>query len=58
MIRWHIFLLKISVWLVAEVVLSIMGLDHLADYGEFLAHHKHTASIYPTDILTSTVWQK
>ncbi|HHP7244353.1 MAG TPA: hypothetical protein ACFE0H_06670 [Elainellaceae cyanobacterium] len=52
MIRWHTFFLKISVWLVAEVVLSVMGLDLLADYSEFLANHTHTASIYPADIPT------
>ncbi|MGJ3246217.1 MAG: hypothetical protein ACFE0I_09110 [Elainellaceae cyanobacterium] len=52
MIRWHTLLLKISVWLIAEVVLSVIGLDLLADYSEFLANHQHPASIYPRDIPT------
>lgn len=34
--RWQRFLVNGTVWLTTEVVLGMMGLDHLADYGEFL----------------------
>ena len=34
--RWQRFCLHGSIWLITEVVLSIMGLDSLADYSEFL----------------------
>lgn len=27
---------RIGIWLVAEILLNLMGLDHLADYGEFV----------------------
>lgn len=36
MSRWQRFLIHGSIWLTAEVVLSLIGLDHLADYSEFL----------------------
>ncbi len=34
--RWQRFLMNGTVWLTAEIVLGLIGLDHLADYGEFL----------------------
>jgi len=34
--RWQRFLMNGTIWLTAEVVLGAMGLDSLADYGEFL----------------------
>ena len=33
---WKILLLKTTIWLVAEILLSFLGLDELADYSEFL----------------------
>jgi hypothetical protein len=33
---WQKRLAKISGWIAAEVILSTVGLDNLADYGEFL----------------------
>lgn len=35
-VRWKKFLSHGAFWLSAEVVLSLMGLDNLADYSEFL----------------------
>lgn len=32
------FLSKLSVWLVLEVSLTLLSLDNLADYSEFLNH--------------------
>jgi len=34
-IRWKRLLLQSTLWLVAEIVLTCMGLDDLADYGEY-----------------------
>ena len=30
------WLVKITVWLVAEILLNILGLDNIADYSEFI----------------------
>lgn len=35
-IKYHQLLIKLLTWFVAEVVLSYVGLDNLADYSEYL----------------------
>ena len=35
-IRWQKLLVKTTVWLVAEILLTLLGIDHLADYSEFV----------------------
>lgn len=35
-IRWKNVLIKTTVWLVAEIILNLLGLDDLADYSEFI----------------------
>ncbi len=35
-VQWKKLLAKTIVWLAAEILLSFLGLDNLADYGEFL----------------------
>lgn len=30
---------KMTIWLVAEIILNIIGLDDLADYSEFVFEH-------------------
>ena len=35
-ILWKKAWLKATTWLLAEILLSLMGLDHLADYSEYL----------------------
>lgn len=50
-IKWKKLWLKIIIWLGAEILLTAIGLDDLADYSEFLGHQKEVASsikIYPT----------
>lgn len=39
-VRWQTLLLKGSVWLSAEIMLGLMGLDNLADYSEFLVQNQ------------------
>jgi hypothetical protein len=34
--KWKKLLFKVTVWLVAEIYLNLLGLDNLADYSEFL----------------------
>lgn len=34
------YIFKITVWLVVEIILNLMGLDDLADYSEFLLNKK------------------
>ncbi|WP_346289712.1 hypothetical protein [Sphaerothrix gracilis] len=41
MVQWKTLFYKTSIWLVAECLLGILGLDHLCDYSEFLEHTKH-----------------
>ena len=35
-VRWKKLLAKTLVWVVAEVLLTLLGLDNLADYSEFI----------------------
>lgn len=35
-IKWKTLIVKTTIWLVAEICLSLLGLDNLADYDEFL----------------------
>lgn len=35
-IKWHKLIAKIIIWLTAEILLSFLGLDDLADYSEFV----------------------
>ncbi len=34
--NWQRALIKITIWLVAEIVLNVIGIDDLADYSEFV----------------------
>ena len=34
--RWRFTLSKFLVWITAEIVLSMLGIDDLADYSEFI----------------------
>ncbi|NJN31481.1 MAG: hypothetical protein HC824_14445 [Synechococcales cyanobacterium RM1_1_8] len=33
--RWNVLIVKVSFWLVSEVVLGLVGTDTIADYSEF-----------------------
>ncbi|MGQ4648622.1 hypothetical protein [Lyngbya aestuarii] len=35
-VQWKKILVKTSVWLTAEIILNLIGLDDLADYSEFI----------------------
>ncbi len=34
--QWKKLLVKTTVWLAAEIILNLLGLDNLADYSEFI----------------------
>jgi hypothetical protein len=34
--QWKKLLVKATVWLAAEIILNLIGLDNLADYSEFI----------------------
>ena len=33
---WRKLLVKTTVWIAAEIILNLLGLDNLADYSEFI----------------------
>ena len=35
-VRWKYLLVRMALWLVAEISLNFLGLDDLADYSEFI----------------------
>jgi hypothetical protein len=37
-IKWKTFITQVAVWILLEILLNLLGLDSLADYGEFLSH--------------------
>ena len=50
-IQWQKLWFKIILWLGAEILLTSIGLDDLADYSEFLCQQQEMASMgkaYPT----------
>ena len=47
-IQWSKFFLKVVVWLSAEIALTALGLDNLADYSEFIFRER-------TNLSTTTV---
>lgn len=38
--RWRKTLVKGTLWLSSELVLGLIGMDTMADYGEFLMQHQ------------------
>ncbi len=44
-VRWKKLLVESSIWLIAEIILNLIGIDDLADYSEFLLENKYVARI-------------
>jgi hypothetical protein len=40
--HWQKILIKITCWLIVEIILNLLGLDNLADYSEFVFEDKTT----------------
>lgn len=45
-LKWRKLLFNLSLWLVAEVVLTVLGLDNLADYSEFVFQSQTLATAH------------
>ncbi|MGD2180548.1 hypothetical protein [Lusitaniella coriacea] len=43
--HWKKAIAKIVVWIALEILLTILGLDDLADYSEFVLERNHLPSI-------------
>ncbi len=46
--KWEKNVLKVSIWLFAEILLTFLGIDDLADYSEFVfekTRHPHASSM-------------
>ena len=43
--RWQQLLVRATIWLAAEIILTCLGLDDLADYSEFLTQQKGIPSV-------------
>ncbi len=39
-VKWSKLIIKITAWLFAEIFLTLLNLDNLADYGEFVFQSK------------------
>jgi len=52
--RWKRTAVEITVWLVAEIVLNLLGLDELADYSEFLFKNKVITMNHPLELTITT----
>ncbi len=50
----HKLLFKLTVWFFAEITLNLLGLDDLADYGDFIFDHK-SLNLVPNSIYISCV---
>lgn len=40
--QWKKLFVKTTVWLAAEIILNLIGLDNLADYSEFIYEQEVT----------------
>lgn len=54
--HWKKLLIKTTVWLAAEILLNLLGLDNIADYSEFIYEQEVTVLIQlpqPTTLIIS-----
>jgi hypothetical protein len=60
-VQWHKLLFKLTVWLCAEIMLNLLGLDDLADYGDFIFDHKNLNllqdNIYVSCVVTDAFYK-
>ncbi len=52
-IRWRQLLVRITIWLAAEIILNFLGLDNLADYSEFIYEQEVALSQYTLPAIES-----
>ncbi|MDJ0677913.1 MAG: hypothetical protein QNJ36_21440 [Calothrix sp. MO_167.B42] len=44
-VQWQKLFIKTSVWLTAEILLNVIGLDNLADYSEFMVNNQALSQV-------------
>ncbi len=54
-IMWHKLLFKLTIWLFAEIVLNLIGLDNIADYSEFVFTPSNTTTASVDVCLTCVI---
>ena len=54
-LKWKKLLVNLSVWLVAEIILTVLGLDNLADYSEFVFQSQTLASVQESIAMVSVL---
>jgi preprotein translocase subunit SecG len=54
-IQWQKILVKITFWLIVEIILNLLGLDNLADYSEFVFEGHSMAGNNYTSQVTSEI---
>ena len=54
-LNWKKLLLNLSIWLTAEIILTVLGLDNLADYGEFIIQSNAAISLNDAVAALTTV---
>lgn len=67
-IKWKTLLIRVFFWLIMEIFLTYLGLDNLADYGEFVKQKESTfllilcplqdSNSYPDSIIGNTNFPK
>ena len=53
-VQWQKMVVKITVWVVAEIILNLIGLDNVAEYTEFVFEQDMVilTDLYQTVIIT------
>ena len=49
-VRWKTLMIQTLLWLMAEIILGLMGLDDLADYGEY--RFSATRVVHSSQVIT------
>ncbi len=53
-VRWKRAAVEITVWLIAEILLNLLGLDNLADYSEFLFQYQVITMSHSLELTMTT----
>lgn len=51
--HWKTLIMKTTIWLAAEIILNLLGLDNLADYSEFIYEQEVQVLCQPPVRMTS-----
>ncbi|MGI0485275.1 hypothetical protein ACN4EK_07545 [Pantanalinema rosaneae CENA516] len=51
--QWQHTLIKITLWLATEILLTCVGLDNMADYGEFVFGQEFSTTGYHQAAITA-----